>query len=197
MIRRFLFHMTNPDDPRSSDGIPLQECPFYDGKIKVFNSASATYYAPSDVSGIFGMRREIIRCCPSWRNGPARQDCAFVITDPTLQGMRGLDVVRILAFFSFVYLGKVYPCAIVRWFVRGDEPDDATGMWIVRPGFNARHQPDISIIHLDTMYRAAHLIPVYRGQEVPLDLHPHHSYEAFGAYYVNKFADHHAFEIAS
>ncbi|KAF9234884.1 hypothetical protein BU15DRAFT_89804 [Melanogaster broomeanus] len=32
--------------------------------------------------------------------------------------------------------------------------------------------------------------------EVPRELKPYHSYDAFRAFYVNKYADHHAFEIA-
>jgi hypothetical protein len=111
--------------------------------------------------------------------------------------MRSLDVVRILALFSFSHHGELYPCALVRWFVRGDEPDEDTGMWTVQPGFNNRQQPDMSIIHLDTIYRVAHLIPVYGNQPVLLGLGPHNSYDGFRFYYINKFADHHAFEIAS
>jgi hypothetical protein len=111
--------------------------------------------------------------------------------------MRGLNVVHVLAFFSFVRLGAYYPCALARWFVRGDEPDEDTGMWIVRPAFNSCHQPDISLIHLDTMYHAAHLIPIYSGREVSVDLQPDQSYDTFHVFYINKYADHHTFEIAS
>jgi hypothetical protein len=52
--------MTNPDDPHDLEDVPLAECPWYDGKVQVFNSASATYYAPRNISGIYGMKREII-----------------------------------------------------------------------------------------------------------------------------------------
>ncbi|KAI9572241.1 hypothetical protein HD554DRAFT_2203035 [Boletus coccyginus] len=197
MIQQFLYHTKNPDDSRDLADIPLAECPWYDGKVKVFNSTSTTFYTPSDISGIYGMKCKIIHCSPSWRNRPARQDCAFVTTDPTLPGMRELDVVRIFAFFSFVHLESYYPCAVICWFVRRNEPDEDTGMWIIRPGFNLHCQHDISIIHLDTMYHTAHLIPIYCGQEVPLDLQPDQSYDKFHAYYINKYADHHTFKIAS
>ena len=164
LIQRFLFQMVNPEDPRDLINVPLHECPIYDGRVKVFNAASATFFAPSDISGVGGMRR----------------------------------VVRICAFFSFkTQDGEDYPCAVVRWFILSDEPDEDTGMWIVRPGYNARHQPDISVVHINTIHRAAHLIPVYGAQEIPSEIGPHHSYDVFRAYYVNKYADHHAFEIAS
>jgi hypothetical protein len=143
------------------------------------------------------MKREIIQSCPSWRNGGARCDCAFVSARPWLPGMRGLDVVRVLALFSFVFHGKEYPCAVVHRFILSDEPDDDTGMWIARPAFNNRRQPDISVIHLDTIYRAAHLIPLHEGHNISPEIQPEHSYDAFRSYYVNKYADHHAFEIAS
>ena len=74
----------NPDDPNY---------PRYDGKIGVFNSASAMFYAPSDVSGIHGMRREFIRSTPLWRNKAPRYDCAFVNVNPDTEPMKGLEVV--------------------------------------------------------------------------------------------------------
>jgi hypothetical protein len=47
-----------------------------------------------------------------------------------------------------------YQCALVHWYSRvGDEPDEETEMWIVEPP---------SIIHLDCIPRAAHLIAVCR-----------------------------------
>ncbi|KIK99722.1 hypothetical protein PAXRUDRAFT_131424 [Paxillus rubicundulus Ve08.2h10] len=143
------------------------------------------------------MHREYIRSCPSWRNGYAWLDCAFVTTNPELEGMLGLDIVRILAFFFFMQHGKYYPCVVVHWFVRLEEPDPDTGMWIIHPGLNADNQPDMSIIHLNTIYHVAHLIPVYGTQPIPPEIQPHHSYDIFQAFYINKFADHHAFEIIS
>lgn len=69
-------------------------------------------------------------------------------------------------------------------------------MWIVRPGFGADSAPGYAVIHIDSIYRAAHLIPMYGVQFVPRELKFYHSYDTFQAYYVNKYADHHAFEIA-
>ncbi|KAF8833396.1 hypothetical protein BDN67DRAFT_1017603 [Paxillus ammoniavirescens] len=197
MLRQFLYQQENVNNPRDLADVHLNECPCYDGRISLFNSAAATFYAPSDISDITGMHREYIRSCPSWRNGYARLDCAFVTTNPELEGMLGLDIVCILAFFSFMQHRKYYPCAVVCWFVCLEEPDPDTGMWIVHPGLDADNQPDMSIIRLSTIYRAAHLIPVYGTQPVPPEIQTHHSYDVFQAFYINKFADHHAFEITS
>jgi hypothetical protein len=198
-LRRFLFAQLFPNDPRQPDEVPIAACPQVDSgdKVNVFNSAAATFYAPSDSSGIGGMRREQIRSCPRWRNSHPRQDCVFVNTNPELNGMRGLEVARILCFFSFKYDHQVFPCAVVRWFDKvQDEPDEDTGMWMVRPGVHQDGSHNTAIIHVDTIYRAAHLIPVYGAKFIPHTLKFHESYDAFRAYYVNKYVDHHAFEIA-
>ncbi|KAG1899333.1 uncharacterized protein F5891DRAFT_954015, partial [Suillus fuscotomentosus] len=52
------------------------------------------------------------------------------------------------------------------------------------------------IIHIDTIYCAVHLIPVYGTDFLSWELKFYHSYDAFQLYYVNNYADHHAFEIA-
>ena len=193
ILCRFLQLQLQYDD-RDPEDVPLDECPFYDGSIRVYNSASSTFYAPSDVSGLHGMRREHIHCSPMWRKEGHRYDCVFVVTNPHAAGMLGLDVARVLCFFSFKYLGTEYPCAIIRWFDRvGDGPDPNTGMWKV----HTRNAPDIAIIHLDTIYRTAQLIPIYWTQDIdPASIKPTQSYNKFHTFYVNKFADHHAFEIA-
>ncbi|KIK72325.1 hypothetical protein PAXRUDRAFT_180875 [Paxillus rubicundulus Ve08.2h10] len=110
-------------------------------------------------------------------------------------GMLGLDIMCILAFFSFMQHRKYYPCVVVCWFIHLEEPDPDTGMWIIHPGLDADNQPDMSIIHLNTIYRTAHLIPVYGTQPILPEIQPHHSYDIFQAFYINKFTDHHAFEI--
>ena len=144
------------------------------------------------------MRREFIRSTPLWRNEAPRYDCIFVNVNPDMEPMNGLEVARVLAFFSFYSKGSYYPCTVVHWFdYVSDQPDEDTGMWLVRPQFNQRHQRGISVIHIDSIYRATHLIPVYGKHVVPSQLRPHHSYDSFKLFYINKFADHHAFEIAS
>lgn len=198
ILHCYLHSQLHPTDPRDPDDIPLDECPLYDGTLRVYNSACATFFAPSDLSGLYGMRHEHIRSCPMWRSEGPRFDCAFVVTDLQAEGMHGLDIARILCLFSVKYLGTFYPCAVVHWFdCVGDGPDLDTGMWIVRTGYRSRNVRNIAIIHIDTIYCAAHLIPIYTAQNVnSSELRSHRSYNMFRSFYVNKYADHHAFEIA-
>ncbi|KAF8502848.1 hypothetical protein F5888DRAFT_1607397 [Russula emetica] len=202
LIRRFLYrqlrsdsdHSLLSDSDASSD---LNNLPEFHGKVAIYTSAVATYYAPSDLSGVGGMHRERIRAVSKWRNGPARYDCVYVSTDPEAEGMRGLDIARVRLFFEFSFKGIKYPCALIQWFSRvADGPDEDTGMWIVQPDKDPSGLPIRQIIHLDTIVRAAHLIGVYGDGFLPRDLTFDRSLDVFRAYYVNKFIDHHAFEIA-
>lgn len=108
-----------------------------------------------------------------------------------------MDVACILCFFSFSFNGELYQCAVVHWFDQvGDRPDEATGMWTIRPSSTPHRQHNIAVIHIDSIYQAAHLIPIYGTSPVPLVVPPNRSYDIFHTFYVNKFADHHVFEIA-
>ena len=109
--------------------------------------------------------------------------------------MDAFDIARVLTFFAFTCRdGRHFPCAIVRWFDKiGDSPNEDTGMWMVRPGYLPNHSPNYVVIHLDSIYRAAHLIPVY---PISRNIKPHSCYDVFHAFYVNKYVDHHTFEIA-
>jgi hypothetical protein len=175
------------------------DLPVIQSKISVFHSMIATFSAPSDVSGTHGMHREIIRSTPSWRRQYSRHDCVFIVADETKSGMRGMIVGRVKLLFSFVHNGVTYPCALVdRFSHMGRGPDAITGMWKVKPEVTVigRHQIRIqSVEHIDTIYRAAHLLPVFGDGALPVDFHFAHSLDAFNSYYVNKYADHHANEI--
>ena len=169
------------------------ELPTFYGEITIYPSAVAVFHAPSDISGIGGMRHERIHAVESWQKASGRYDTIFASTDPSMEGMRGLDVARVRLLFSFAYEGTEYPCALVRWFSRmGDSPDDRTGMWIVEPD----DEETFSIIHLDTIVRASHLLPVFGQDRVPTTLSFTDSLDTFTRFYVNKYIDHHAFEIA-
>ncbi|KAG2149121.1 uncharacterized protein EDB93DRAFT_1240432 [Suillus bovinus] len=170
LIRLFLYDQIHVDNHHSSADVPLRDCPSYTGPIKIFHSAAATFIAPSDPSGITGMRCEHIRVVPSWRKGPARFDCAFVNTDNRHDGMLSMDIIRIFCFFSFTFTNShTYPCALVQWFHRiAEERDDLTGMWMVAPSFNEDGLRDLSIIHIDsTRDSGAHLLPIFGTQLVP------------------------------
>lgn len=70
-------------------------------------------------------------------------------------------------------------------------------MWKVRPDFRGHHR-EVTVLHLDTFLRAAHLIPVYGDDPLPVDFPYLYSLEevVFDLFYVNKYADHHANEVA-
>ncbi|OAX33018.1 hypothetical protein K503DRAFT_794615 [Rhizopogon vinicolor AM-OR11-026] len=191
LIRSFLYEQLLPhpsSDSSLSGSSPLKHrLPFFDSSISVYTSALATFYAPttfyapSDLCGTGGMRRERICAISSWRGGAGRYDCVFVETDPAAQGMLGLDVAQVRLFFSFAFRGQFYPYPM---------------MTIVRPEFNTDGSHKAAVIHLDTIVCATHLIAVYGRDFLPKHLSPTQSLDIFQAYYINKYIDHHEFEIA-
>ena len=198
LVRKFLYTKLYPNSAISPDDILENSLPMIDDKIHVFNSAIATFHAPSDISGISGMRREHIRATTSWRKGPARYDCVLVNTDPDIDGARGFEIARVFLFFSFQHQDKEYACALVQWFSFVDsEPDEDTGYWLVQPDFDAdTGQPHIVVIHLDCIYRAVHLMPAPRNANfVDRSITMHTSLDIFKHFYVNNFVDHHAFAV--
>ena len=183
----------------SDDDWPCSTCPFFIGNISVFNSVSSTFYAPSNLCGKEGMRREYIWACPNWQNEGPHQDCIFVVTNLDSAGFLGLDVVQVLSFFSFSFQGCQYPCAVICWFDCVDNaPSDNTSMWVVKPSVTAVRQPKFTVIHINSIFCAAHLIPVFLAapQLLPEGIHPHCSYDHFCLFYINKFTDYHAFATA-
>ncbi|KAJ7249322.1 hypothetical protein C8J57DRAFT_1356642 [Mycena rebaudengoi] len=169
LIRRFLFDQLTPGAPVPGGEVPLAQCPPFSERVFAYNSARAVFYAPSDVSGIGGMHHERIRATKSWYRGPPRYDCALIEHDTELLGFRGLHAVH-------------DPC-----------PD--TGMWIVEPDFDADGEPSLAVVHLDCMLRGTHLIGVAGTDFLPIrNFDFSDSLDAFKAFYVNKYADHHAHE---
>ncbi|KAG1903865.1 uncharacterized protein F5891DRAFT_1126823 [Suillus fuscotomentosus] len=157
LIRLFLYDQIHTDDHHSSVDVPLCDCPSYMGAIKVFNSAAVTFIAPSDPSGITGMHHEHLCAVPSWRNGPGCFDCAFVNTDDRQDEILSMD-----------------------WFYQiTEERDEATGMYMVAPSFDEDSSPNLSIIHIDSIVRGAHLLPIFGTQFVPRGLRFHHSLDVF------------------
>jgi hypothetical protein len=54
----------------------------------------------------------------------------------------------------------------------------------------------VFIIHLDTIVQASHLLPVFGEECVSKTLSFTDTLDTFTRFYVNKYADHHTFEIA-
>lgn len=199
LVRRFLYDRTHPDAAPGGDAapVPLELCPQFEGSISVFHSAIAVYHAPSDPSGSGGMHKERIRATPCWRGGYPRYDCVFILNDPLLPCFQGLLVARVRLLFSFKHEEIFYPCALVSWFSPVSEtPDEDTGMWVVEPTLDQRKKEVQAVVHLDCIVRGAHLLPVAGKDYLPPHFHFSDSLDAFSSFYVNKFADHHAFEIA-
>ncbi|KAK7040508.1 hypothetical protein R3P38DRAFT_2894781 [Favolaschia claudopus] len=199
LIRRFLYDQLHPNANISGARVSLDRCPGFSERVFLYSSARATFYAPSDISGVGGMRFERIRATKSWYRGPARYDCVFLEHDTEAPGFRGLHAARVFMFFRFKYQGVDYPCALIHWFsARGDAPDPDTGMWIVTPDtVRGGDAPSLEVVHVDCLLRGAHLIGVAGRDYIPIhDFAFSDSLDAFKAFYVNKYADHHAHEIA-
>ena len=145
------------------------------------------------------MHHERIRATRSWYGGAPRFDCIFVgnsnSDDP---GFRGLNVARVHVFFSVQFRGVVYPCALVHWFSHvGNDVDPVTGMWQVRPDYDRQGNPILAVISVDSIVCAAHLIGICGSHCIPRHNFDHSkSLNSFKSFYVNKYADHHAHEIA-
>jgi hypothetical protein len=172
--------------------------PDFNIRLCIFYSALAVYHSPSDISGISGLRRELIRATPSWRNNQSRYDCVFVYSQSsTSRRQLEVDVARVMAFFSFIHDGKLFPCALVHEFPYSSrQPDKDTGLWIVVPKFVDDTQPCLRIISLDRIFRAAHLIPVYKTRSfISRSLTMEKTLDEFKRFYINKFIDYHAFRI--
>lgn len=191
-LRRFLWDQ-NSDIPSSQ--VPLADCPEFFGPIRVYHSATARFYAPSDLCGAGGMYREVIRAHPKWRGQYKRHDTVFIETDADLPGMEGMVIGRTLLFFSFKFKDQDFSCALVNWFVPS-EVDDETGMWIVKPEFEGNRR-SLAVVHIDSVVRAAHLLPVYGHQPLPENFHFSLSLDVFRAFFINSYVDHHTHEFLS
>ncbi|KIM62264.1 hypothetical protein SCLCIDRAFT_120036 [Scleroderma citrinum Foug A] len=158
-IRCFLYDQLYPDAEIPGDCADLRVCPLFQSRIQVFHSATATFCAPSDQSGVGGMHCEMIRATPSWQGGPPRYDCVYVAKGGVeTEGFCSLMVGRVHLFFSCMHTGVCYSCTLVDWFIPiADGPDELTGMWIVVPEVDNDGRRVQSVVSLDSMVRGAHL----------------------------------------
>lgn len=196
LIRRFLFAQMHPDeDELEASNLPMVRSSM---KISVFHSATATFSAPTDPSSHQGVKRDQIRAHPNWRGQGPRKDTVLVVTDANEPGMLGMDIARVHLLFSFTYQGVYYPCALAQWFSKLDDcPDPVTGFWRVAPDRHEDSEPIYQIIHLDTIFRAVHLLPCFGDSFIPNKLMrtPRRSLDAFRELFVNCFTDHHSYDI--
>ena len=75
------------------------------------------------------------------------------------------------------------------------EPDPDNGMWVVEPTFNTDGSRSMSVVHVDSIVRAAHLLPIFQASStLPPQLTFCQTLDSFRAFYINKYIDYHAFE---
>lgn len=200
-IWRFLFDQSFPDLQVPGSHVQLYNCPAFSSSVSVFHSAVATYLPPATylVSG-----ECTVSASDQHQNGERKADVAIAFLWRQTHQPRVCVVfmhTRVQLLFSFKHNSHTYPCALVEWFtIHRDQPCEDTGMWIVEPEFDTQtHGRLMSVIHLDTIMRNAHLLPVYGSAFVPLAhfLDFTDSLDAFTAFYINKYASHHSHEIAS
>jgi len=197
-IRQFLYDQMHPESDLPGTDINIEDCPRFSGKFSVFDSAIATYYLPSDTLGQTGFYRERIRAIHAQgkkKSTVPRHDCVLVATDTTSSGFSSMQVARVRLLLSITHLDTIIPCALVNWFVaEGNGPDPVTGMWIVRPQYTANNRHSYSIIHLDSILRGIHLLPVHKKHAITKTDSYSRSLDVYRRFYVNKYIDYHAFE---
>ncbi|TFK84482.1 hypothetical protein K466DRAFT_496496 [Polyporus arcularius HHB13444] len=196
LLRRFLRQQLYPDFDEPDAVVNLDDCPDLSPRTKLalHATARATYYAPSELCGRFGMHSEMIRCSPRWFKQNPRYDTVFVrLSDAP--GMQGMVVGRVRAFLSFPYRITMYECALVEWFeLVGDRPDPVTGLWMVKPEYSGNRRA-MEMIALDSVVRACHLMPFFGRTRIPKDFHFSYSLDAFSRFYVSSYADYHVHEL--
>ena len=140
----------------------------------------------------------------SWRGlggpGGRHYDCVFLrSSDSELDG-RSWSVARVGLFFAFTLNRVLYPCALIHDLqIVSDGPDEDTGMWIAEQDLDSDGNPSTCLVPLNDILRTAHLIPVFGYLKDPLskEISSDSSLDKFKSYYINKYIDHHAFELAS
>ena len=99
-------------------------------------------------------------------------------------------------FFSYNEGDVVHECTLVEWFILDQpEPDEITGMWIVRPDLYEDGTRVTDIISIESIARACHLSPMYGTTPLPHGFHHADSLDTFRRYYVNWYIDYHAHEM--
>ncbi|KAF8256793.1 hypothetical protein EI94DRAFT_1849394 [Lactarius quietus] len=89
-LQRFIYLIDHPGSAIPSS--KSSDLPQFQGRIHVHHSALATFFLPSDLCGMGGMRQERIRSMPSWFGLHPRCDTIFVVLDDSLPGMEGMVV---------------------------------------------------------------------------------------------------------
>jgi hypothetical protein len=113
LMPQFIYNQQYSDCTSNTSSTDL---PTFYGKITIYPFAVTIFHALSNISGTGGMHYECICVVKSWRKGPGHYDMIFVNTDPSMDGMQGLEVAHMCLFFKFSHEGIEYSCAFVYWF---------------------------------------------------------------------------------
>ena len=168
-----------------------------DPKVSVVTTATSMYFVPSDCSGTTGYTKELIHAMTSYRKKFPHYDTIFVRTGLT-PGPHGLSVAQLHVLFSFTIKGVHCEVALVEWFSYvGNSPDEDIGMWVVQREKWQDGSPLMDFIFIDTILQSYHLLSMYGEVTIPSDVTYVTSLTNFKIFYVNKFADHHSFELLS
>jgi len=113
-----------------------------------------------------------------------------------VDGFAGLHVACVKVFLTFSIDGTTYPCALVEWFSNGFALCEETGLWHVYPDHDRQGQWLTLLVHLDVILCGAHLVGVPGPHLLPRTFTYSDSLNAFHLFYVNKYIDYHAHELA-
>ena len=113
--------------------------------------------------------------------------------------MSGLEVARVRLFFLFALGEETFECALVHEFCKTfTDPDPDNGLWVFEPDYDGDGDRIMSVVHINSIVRAAHLLPIFRGETpIPTEINFTNTLDVFQAFYLNKYIDYHAFEILS
>ena len=138
-----------------------------------------------------------MRATPTWRKEFSHYSMILVKTG-LAPGPHGLSVARLCLLFSFTIDGTHHEVALVEWFCYiGDLPDEDTGMWVVAREVQDDGLPYSDFIPINTILQSCQLLPMYGTDMISSKITHMTSLDIFQVYYVNKLADHHAFELIS
>lgn len=202
LVRKYLYYHSNPSSTIPPHQLSLDECPTALNQvsfIRTYNSATSLFYAPSNQCGPGGMFREVVRAVRHWGMGEIpgpRYDCVYVARRETTGiHMHNLQVARVHCFFSFQRGSENHSCALVHWYkLWRSEPDRDNGMYIVQPDF-VNGCRNMAVISVDSIVRAAHLLPIFDDTRLDHSWNYTHSLNLFKAFYLNHFIDPHAYEL--
>lgn len=78
LIRQFLFDQLNTNNDIDHMAVPLGDCPRFNGRMFIYHSTVARFYAPSNLCGSGGMYHKTIRSNPAWQGEYPRYNTVFV-----------------------------------------------------------------------------------------------------------------------